>query len=186
MILMNAVDPREIKKLYKRFTRLDKAGTGRITSDDLLSIPELAMNPLAPRVIGIFNVKKEDQISFKQFVQTLSVFSPRASADEKLKCMHPMSLRTNGSVTFQVYDVKGDGFIDREELTQVLKMMVGNHLTETQLETIVEKTMIEADKDGDDRLSFKEFGAVSSSLFHIDIVKVMSSTSDIQKMSISF
>eukprot|EP01119_Soliformovum_irregulare_P011190 TRINITY_DN2788_c0_g1_i1.p1 TRINITY_DN2788_c0_g1~~TRINITY_DN2788_c0_g1_i1.p1 ORF type:complete len:119 (-),score=21.49 TRINITY_DN2788_c0_g1_i1:43-399(-) len=109
------------------------------------------MNPLAPRVISIFNANKDDQISFKQFVQTLSVFSPRASKEEKLK------------FTFKVYDVKGDGFIDAEELSEVLKMMVGNHLTETQLQTIVEKTMSEADKDGDDLISQPEFEAAMSS-----------------------
>ena len=55
-----------------------------------------------------------------------------------------------------------DGFISNGELFQVLKMMVGNNLKETQLQQIVDKTVINADKDGDGKISFSEFCAVSS------------------------
>ena len=36
-------------------------------------------------------------------------------------------------------------------------MMVGNNLKETQLQQIVEKTLLFADKDGDGKISFEEF-----------------------------
>ena len=42
-------------------------------------------------------------------------------------------------------------------LLQVLKMMVGNNLKETQLQQIVDKTILFADKDGDGKISFEEF-----------------------------
>lgn len=54
-----------------------------------------------------------------------------------------------------------DGYISNGELFQVLKMMVGNNLKDTQLQQIVDKTIINADKDGDGRISFEEFCAVS-------------------------
>lgn len=56
-----------------------------------------------------------------------------------------------------------DGYISNGELFQVLKMMVGNNLKDTQLQQIVDKTIINADKDGDGRISFEEFCAVSGS-----------------------
>lgn len=56
-----------------------------------------------------------------------------------------------------------DGYISNGELFQVLKMMVGNNLKDTQLQQIVDKTIINADKDGDGRISFEEFCAVSRS-----------------------
>lgn len=56
-----------------------------------------------------------------------------------------------------------DGYISNGELFQVLKMMVGNNLKDTQLQQIVDKTIINADKDGDGRISFEEFCAVSPS-----------------------
>ena len=54
-----------------------------------------------------------------------------------------------------------DGYISNGELFQVLKMMVGNNLKETQLQQIVDKTVINADTDGDGKISFSEFCAVS-------------------------
>lgn len=39
----------------------------------------------------------------------------------------------------------------------VLKKMVGNNLTNEQLQQIVDKTIMEADKDGDGKISFDEF-----------------------------
>lgn len=65
-------------------------------------------------------------------------------------------------VAFRIYDMDNDGFISNGELFQVLKMMVGNNLKETQLQQIVDKTVINADKDGDGKISFSEFCAVSS------------------------
>jgi Ca2+-binding EF-hand superfamily protein len=74
---------------------------------------------------------------------------------------------TIGPVAFKVYDMDRDGYISNGELYLVLKQMVGNNLkvsrhrgrrctrlTETctiqdqQLQQIVDKTIMEADKDG--------------------------------------
>jgi hypothetical protein len=41
-----------------------------------------------------------------------------------------------------------DGLISNGELFLVLKMMVGNNLKDQQLQQIVDKTIMEADKDG--------------------------------------
>src|SRR5689334_2371376 len=64
-------------------------------------------------------------------------------------------------VVFRIYDTKGDGFLDSEELFEVLKMMVGNNLNEEQLKIIVKKTILESDKDGDKKISRSEFADVS-------------------------
>ena len=40
----------------------------------------------------------------------------------------------------------GDGYISNGELFQVLKMMVGSNLKDTQLQQIVDKTILFADK----------------------------------------
>lgn len=53
-----------------------------------------------------------------------------------------------------------DGFISNGELFQVLKMMVGNNLKDTQLQQIVDKTILFADKDEDSKISFEEFCSV--------------------------
>lgn len=56
-----------------------------------------------------------------------------------------------------------DGYISNGELFQVLKMMVGNNLKDTQLQQIVDKTILFADKDEDGKISFEEFCNVNMS-----------------------
>jgi serine/threonine-protein phosphatase 2B regulatory subunit len=65
-------------------------------------------------------------------------------------------------VAFKVYDMDRDGFISNGELFLVLKMMVGSNLKDQQLQQIVDKTIMEADKDGDGKLSFEEFALMVS------------------------
>lgn len=73
-------------------------------------------------------------------------------------------------VAFKVYDMDRDGYISNGELYIVLKMMVGNNLRDQQLQQIVDKTIMEGDKDGDGRLSFDEFTQMVSAT---DILKQM-------------
>lgn len=153
---------KEIKRLYKRFKKLDKDGSGTITSDEFMMIPELAVNPLVKRVISIFDANKDDSVNFKEFISALSVFSNRGGKQEKLE------------FAFKVYDIDGDGFISNRELFEVLKMMVGNNLSDVQLQQIVDKTILEADEDGDGKISFHEFS------------KVLNNTDLENKMTISF
>lgn len=51
-------------------------------------------------------------------------------------------------------------FIDLFRRPQVLKMMVGNNLKDAQLQQIVDKTIVFADKDEDGKISFDEFCSV--------------------------
>ena len=39
----------------------------------------------------------------------------------------------------------------------MLKMMVGNNLNDVQLQQLVDRTIIKADKDRDGKISFEEF-----------------------------
>ncbi|KAG9394698.1 EF-hand domain pair [Carpediemonas membranifera] len=139
---------KEIKRLYKRFKKLDKDSSGTITADEFLMIPELAMNPLGQRIISIFDENKDDNVNFREYIKALSVFSARSDKTDKLK------------FAFKIYDLDNDGFISNGELFQVLKMMVGNNLSDTQLQQIVDKTILEADTDGTGRISFEEFAKV--------------------------
>ena len=75
-------------------------------------------------------------------------------------------ISTTTTVAFRIYDIDNDGYISNGELFQVLKMMVGNNLKDTQLQQIVDKTIIYADKDGDGRISFEEFSQVPTIKVH--------------------
>ena len=52
-------------------------------------------------------------------------------------------------------------YINSSPSRQVLKMMVGTNLKDVQLQQIVDKTILIADTDGDGKISFEEFSAVS-------------------------
>jgi Ca2+-binding EF-hand superfamily protein len=41
----------EIESLYKRFRSLDRGRKGYISAEELMSIPELSINPLAQRLV---------------------------------------------------------------------------------------------------------------------------------------
>ncbi|KAK1926490.1 calcium-dependent protein serine/threonine phosphatase [Papiliotrema laurentii] len=148
----------ELLRLKKRFMKLDKDGSGSIDKDEFLQIPQIANNPLAHRMIAIFDDDGSGSVDFQEFVGGLSAFSSKGGREEKLR------------FAFKVYDMDRDGYISNGELYLVLKQMVGNNLKDQQLQQIVDKTIMEADKDGDGKLSFEEFTDMVAST---DIVKQM-------------
>ena len=56
-----------------------------------------------------------------------------------------------------MYDRNHDMKIDRSELLDVLKMMVGGNIHEDQIATIADHTISELDSDGDQSITFEEF-----------------------------
>uniref|UniRef100_A0A673C1D7 Dynein axonemal assembly factor 10 n=2 Tax=Sphaeramia orbicularis TaxID=375764 RepID=A0A673C1D7_9TELE len=144
-----SVDADEIKRLGKRFKKLDLDNSGSLSVEEFMSLPELQQNPLVQRVIDIFDTDGNGEVDFKEFIEGVSQFSVKGDKEQKLR------------FAFRIYDMDKDGYISNGELFQVLKMMVGNNLKDTQLQQIVDKTIINADKDGDGRISFEEFCAVN-------------------------
>ncbi|KAF9414905.1 hypothetical protein HW555_007296 [Spodoptera exigua] len=130
MELCSNFDADEIRRLGKRFRKLDLDNSGALSIDEFMSLPELQQNPL---------------VDFKEFIQGVSQFSVKGDKLSKLR------------FAFRIYDMDNDGFISNGELFQVLKMMVGNNLKDTQLQQIVDKTILFADKDEDGKISFEEF-----------------------------
>ena len=62
---------------------------------------------------------------------------------------------------FRMYDLNGNDYISKEELLAVLTMMVGANIKTEQLLSIAERTIIEADTDHDNLISFEEFSKVT-------------------------
>jgi len=61
----HAVDAEEIKRLGKRFKKLDLDGSGSLSVDEFMSLPELQQNPLVQRVIEIFDTDGNGEVDFK-------------------------------------------------------------------------------------------------------------------------
>ncbi|ACO66844.1 predicted protein [Micromonas commoda] len=115
---------REIQCLYKRFRTLDKRHKGYISEDELMSIPELAISPLAPRVTQVFQ-----NLNFKDFCRVLAAMSDRATREDKLDFM------------FRVYDVDRDGYISFSDLETIVKHLVGSSLNEEQVGELITRAM---------------------------------------------
>ena len=96
-------------------------------------------------MIAIFDEDGGGDVDFEEFVSGLSAFSNKGNKEQKLR------------FAFKVYDIDRDGYISNGELFIVLKMMVGSNLKDQQLQQIVDKTIMEADLDGDGKVSFEEF-----------------------------
>jgi len=60
-----SVDAEEIKRLGKRFKKLDLDNSGSLSIDEFMSLPELQQNPLVQRVIEIFDTDGNGEVDFK-------------------------------------------------------------------------------------------------------------------------
>uniref|UniRef100_A0A452TTZ1 Calcineurin like EF-hand protein 2 n=1 Tax=Ursus maritimus TaxID=29073 RepID=A0A452TTZ1_URSMA len=141
---------------------------GYLSRMDLQQIGALAVNPLG---CGVGNLR----VDFPGFVRVLAHFRPVDDEDPGMrdpKEPEPLNSRMNKlRFAFQLYDLDRDGKISRHEMLQVLRLMVGVQVTEEQLESIADRTVQEADEDGDGAVSFLEF---AKSLEKMDIEQKMS------------
>jgi Ca2+-binding EF-hand superfamily protein len=144
--VFSAVTPDELNKLFKRFKKLDVDHSGSLSVEEFMAVPELDHNPLVNRIVGTFDHDKNGEIDFMEFVQAITIFTTGFEKnDDKL------------AFIYRLYDVDGDGYISNMDLFHVLKVMVGNNLSDVQLQQLVDRTLRKGDRDRDGRLDFAEF-----------------------------
>ena len=86
-----------------RFKKLDLDGSGSLSIEEFMSLPELQQNPLVRwlpltkyyclhlkensyrRVIDIFDDDNNGEVDFKEFIQGLSHFSAKGDMESKLR-----------------------------------------------------------------------------------------------------
>ncbi|CAN0908850.1 Calcineurin B-like protein 8 [Linum grandiflorum] len=143
----------EIEALYNLFQKLSST----LIADDLIHKEEFlfalfrstkANNLFAERVFDLFDTKHNGVIEFSEFVHSLSIFHPRAPVADKI------------SFAFRLYDLHETGFIERDELKEmVLAILRESDLTlsEEYIESMVDKTLAEADLNGDGKIDEQEW-----------------------------
>ena len=62
---MSTVEPDEIRRLGKRFRKLDLDGSGSLSIEEFMTIPDLQLNPLVQRVIDIFDADGNGEVDFR-------------------------------------------------------------------------------------------------------------------------
>ncbi|KAJ3395955.1 transport between ER and Golgi ATPase protein [Lobulomyces angularis] len=92
-------------------------------------------------------------------VKKLLMISEMARQDvDKVDKFVSTLIDQGGSLAFRIYDVNNDGLIDKDDLHEILKLMVGSELEDSQITQLVKTTIIEADiLDNDGCISFEEF-----------------------------
>ncbi|CAG9806353.1 unnamed protein product [Chironomus riparius] len=160
--------PAQIERLYSRFTSLDRNDSGTLSREDFLRIPELAINPLCDRIVhSFFTDSNDDRVNFRQFMQVLARFRTIKSSKENKLNSREEKLR----FAFRMYDLDDDESISKDELLNILHMMVGANISQDQLMSIAERTIMEADQAGDGKITFDDF---CKALDRTDVEKKMS------------
>ncbi|VDP07860.1 unnamed protein product [Heligmosomoides polygyrus] len=104
-----------------------------------------------------FRVVERNKVYFRDFVKVLSHFRPINKNKP-----HPWNSReAKLRFAFTMYDLNKGGTITKDEFKDILQMMIGANVPEEQVNSIADRTMREADKDGDGCITFAEFCHVS-------------------------
>lgn len=124
----------------------------------------------------VFSQDGTGDLQFEDFLDMMSVFSEQATRDVKASYafrIYGIEPPLIATVTLAIQqrhmllilpaglDYDGDGYIGREDLVNTLTALCGvDELSKEEVDEVATKILVEADLDGDERLSYVEFDNV--------------------------
>jgi len=134
----------QIGAFLDAFNRFDTVGDGVISSRQLGKVLRfIGQNPTEAELQDMVNEVDKDgtgSIDFPEFLSMMAIKVNQQNAEEQIR------------EAFQVFDGDGNGYIDRRELSLMMRFM-GESLTETEIQLILD----EADIDRDGLIDYAEF-----------------------------
>jgi len=146
-------DQKELKAMFKQFKK--ETPSGAINKDEFRDVMKqmgVVDSFLQDLIFNVFDDNKDGSINFQEFVTALSVMT-RGDPNEKLE------------FAFSMYDLDGNGFIDKEEMTQIMEAfykLVGPLVTFSgkkyeSPQQLVDEFFDTMDANGDGKISLEEY-----------------------------
>eukprot|EP01012_Entosiphon_sulcatum_P012585 TRINITY_DN17914_c0_g1_i1.p1 TRINITY_DN17914_c0_g1~~TRINITY_DN17914_c0_g1_i1.p1 ORF type:complete len:212 (+),score=49.38 TRINITY_DN17914_c0_g1_i1:33-668(+) len=156
--------PAQIEALYNRFTKLSSSreDDGVISKDEFLDALGIKNSIIVDRIFHLFDSDGTGGIDFREFVIGLSILSCKADYNTRLHCMPARYNKTPFPVCFRLYDIDNNGYISKEELSQICDACLKQNdliIPAQHLAALVDATFSLADTDGDGLISQTEFGS---------------------------
>ena len=158
----------QIKRLYDRFTSLDKENKGYLRRQDFLSVSESHVKDRLIEVI-LEDFGTDDHLTFKQFARLFTTFKRSKSKEADPSCKEK-KLR----FLFNIYDRDKDNCINKTELLSILNIIVGDNLPQEQMNAIAEQTIAELLTENDFAGNMITYEKFCDTLKKIDIEDKMS------------
>ena len=65
---------------------MDTDQNGTLEKSEFLQLPQISSNPLAQRLLAVFDIDGSGDVDFKEFIIGISAFSAKGNKIDKLKC----------------------------------------------------------------------------------------------------